>query len=96
MSRYFDGPIFFSKISYANEVKSSSGAIATTKLNEYELVLVTGIANPTPLLAYLDSLKVNYSHINFPDHHQFSEKDIRSIQDRFASLSTENKIILTT
>ena len=96
LRRYFDGPIFFSKISYAAEVKNSSNTIATAKLNAYEMVLVTGIANPKPLLKYLNGLGVDYSHINFPDHHQFSEKDIRSIQDRFDSLSSKNKIILTT
>ena len=96
LGRYFGGPIFFSKISYATEVKSSGNTIATAKLKEFELVLVTGIANPKPLLKYLNGLGVNYSHINFPDHHEFSEKDIRSIQARFDSLSSENKIILTT
>lgn len=97
LQRYFGGPIFFSKIFYANELKSNnSKVIPITKLSEYELVLVTGIANPKSLLDYLDSLGINYSHMNFPDHHQFSEKDIRNIEDSFTNLTSQNKIIVTT
>ena len=44
------------------------------------LILVTGIANATPLVRHLsDSYKI-VKHISFGDHHRFSEGDIRTIE----------------
>lgn len=43
------------------------------------LVLFTGIANDAPLRSYLsDSYKI-VKRLEFPDHHQYSSKDIRTI-----------------
>ena len=44
------------------------------------LILVTGIANATPLVRHLsDSYKI-VKHISFGDHHRFSAGDIRAIE----------------
>lgn len=95
--RYFKGPIFFSTIQYANALQSNSEEIIqTADLKEYEVLLVTGIANPTPLLEYLSDLKCNFKHIQFPDHHQFTEKEIGGLQHQFSLLNSEKRIILTT
>lgn len=87
--------ILFSTISYAETVKGVK-EIKTNELSNYEVVLVTGIANPKPMLQFLDKLKVAYHHINFPDHHHFTESDITKIQHQFELISNQNKIILTT
>lgn len=87
--------IFFTSISYADGLKGEA-KISINKLMNYEVVLVTGIANPNPMLVYLNKLKVKYRHINFPDHHNFTENDIQKIKSQLDAISSSNKMILTT
>ncbi len=87
--------LFFSSISYDENI-SGSGNISVNDLNKHEVVLVTGIANPKPLTSYLATKGINYTHLNFPDHHAFSVKDIANIQNTFKAISSDKKIILTT
>ena len=78
--------VFFSSIKYANKVVNEKESI---KLDKFEnFTLVTGIANAKPLVDYLHSKNLNFKHLNFKDHHDFSKKDIEL-------LSKENLIITT-
>ena len=86
--------VFFSTISYSDVIKGKE-ELAISTLSTYEVVLVTGIANPKPMLQFLNSLEVKYHHINFPDHHHFIEKDIEKIISKFNNI-TAPKLILTT
>ena len=63
---------------------------------DFEILLVTGIANPNPLTAYLKSRKLNFKHLKYPDHHHFNINDIGEINSAYNSLTATNKIILTT
>ena len=59
-----------------------------------KLVLFSGIANDTPLRHYLsDSYKI-VRHLNFPDHHKFSNGDIREIEHAAAAFPTS--VVMTT
>ncbi|MCH3884650.1 tetraacyldisaccharide 4'-kinase [Tenacibaculum aquimarinum] len=87
--------LFFSSISYDENISGSEN-ISVNDLNKHEVVLVTGIANPKPLTSYLTTKGINYTHLNFPDHHAFSVKDIANIQNTFKAISSDKKIILTT
>lgn len=61
-----------------------------------EILLITGIANPDTIIDYIKTnLSKKITHINFPDHHNFSDKDIKHIKEIFGNL-TANKIIITT
>ncbi|WKD84753.1 Tetraacyldisaccharide 4'-kinase [Polaribacter huanghezhanensis] len=95
--RYFKGPIFFSSIQYADVLLSNNNTeIKTSDLNLYEVLLVTGIANPKPLEEHLSALNCRFKHVNFSDHHQFTEKEITDLKEKFTALKSENKMILTT
>ena len=61
-----------------------------------DVVVVTGIANPVPLLDYLDKYCASINHICFPDHYMFEDEDLDKITNAFNSLSGEGKYILTT
>jgi tetraacyldisaccharide 4'-kinase len=61
-----------------------------------EILLVTGIANPKPLKAYLEERIQTYYMIHYNDHHIFSIDDWRDIMKRYKAIHTEKKIILTT
>jgi len=60
------------------------------------ILLVTGIANPYPLVEHLSGKCNELFHKEFPDHHRFSEKDIFGLQKRFLDIIGKNKIIVTT
>ncbi|WP_442267133.1 tetraacyldisaccharide 4'-kinase [Tenacibaculum sp. ZS6-P6] len=87
--------LYFSTIDYNENLKGSK-KISVKELKGYDLVLVTGIANPDSLLAYLKENNLNFTHINFPDHHNFSNSDISKIEKTFNAISSEKKMILTT
>lgn len=90
-----DQQVFFTRISYADSLKGSN-IISLNDLPKYEIVLVTGIANPKPLLDFLDVKHINYKHLKYPDHHEFSESDIATIKSAFESVYGSQKLILTT
>jgi tetraacyldisaccharide 4'-kinase len=71
----FKKPVFFSRIDYKNPV-SFSGSCHMGN----EILLVTGIANPRPLVEFLNSRFKVTKHFSFADHHPFTEQDIQSIQ----------------
>jgi tetraacyldisaccharide 4'-kinase len=64
--------------------------------HNYSILLLTGIANTQPLENYLRTKVKNVVPVKFPDHHQFTKRDLGLVQTTFHSLPTENKIILTT
>jgi tetraacyldisaccharide 4'-kinase len=90
-----DQPVFFSTISYHNNTKGND-QIPLKNLKEYEVCLVTGIANPQPLLEFLKVQEVNIHHEKFPDHHEFSSSDIEQILRRYDQISSKKKLLLTT
>lgn len=60
------------------------------------VVLLTGIANPGGFIRHFSRypFKVRVSY--FPDHHDFSRDDIKSIENMFESSRGERKLIITT
>jgi tetraacyldisaccharide 4'-kinase len=83
--------IFFSKISYAPLVPISKLVVT----NIEKVMIVSGIANPIEMQNHLASLYTT-DHINFPDHHEFSQKDIDLIHKKFDTFANKNTIIVTT
>jgi tetraacyldisaccharide 4'-kinase len=90
----FHKKVFFTRISYADTLLGSM-ELPTSKLKNFEVLLITGIANPVPLVNYLKSLNVQFQHIEFADHHHFSDKEIERIEKKFKEMPS-SKIILTT
>ncbi len=87
--------VFFTAITY-DEKTSGTQNILVDDLSNYEVLLITGIANPNPLLTFLTDKNVNYKHLKFADHHQFSEKEITEIKEEYVSIKSDKKLILTT
>lgn len=91
----YNKQVFFTTISY-DEKTSGSQNISIDDLKKYEVILVTGIANPKPMLSFLNQKEVNFKHLKFADHHHFSEKEIKMIKSEYEGLQSSKKIILTT
>ena len=87
--------LYFSKIEYNEHLKGMDNELQLVDLKE-EIVLVTGIANPTSLLSYLKGKKIDFTHLKYPDHHHFSEQDIFKIKKEQSKLQSDNQIVLTT
>ena len=87
--------VFFTTIEYDNELKGTSN-INLSDLENTEILLVTGIANPTPLTEYLKDKKIKFKHLKYPDHYHFKKSDIAEISSEFNLLQSNNKVVLTT
>ena len=91
-----DQTVFFTKIKYHDKVINGIDEIDISKLKDYNVLLITGIANPKPLLEFLGKKEIDLKHLKFPDHHDFSTSEIKNIYDEFEAIKADKKIILTT
>lgn len=88
--------VFFSTIEYCDSIVGPGMEISVSNLNEYKVLLVTGIANSKPLEQYLEGLKIDFVHLKYRDHHSFSKMDREKINRNFENIKENKKIILTT
>ena len=97
-ARIFPHDIFFSSIGYGEPtaVFPNGKSLSTGELRQLNVLLVTGIANPKPFEAYILQHAKSVQTITFPDHHAFSEKDIAQISEKWNTILSDKKILLTT
>src|SRR5690606_12914490 len=65
-------------------------------LRDQAVFLLTGIANPDPLVDYLTDRSLPYFHRKFPDHYAFTKHDIATVIDSYEKMEEAKKIFLTT
>lgn len=66
-------------------------------LTENDSVLaVAGIGNPRPFIRHIKSFAPKVKVDIFPDHHQYTRKDIEHLLKRFRSLKGNQRILVTT
>jgi tetraacyldisaccharide 4'-kinase len=87
--------VYFTTISYADKI-SGSQQLSLDELKKFEVLLITGIANPTPLLEFLTKKEIKFTHLKFADHHHFTSKEIEGIKQKIEIISDDKKLILTT
>ncbi len=89
--------LFFTSIVYGEITPAEKGrSLFSDDLRNYEVLLVTGIGNPAPLLDYLKDQVGKFTHKKFPDHHHFSDKDATEIWKLFGEIDSSKKLIITT
>lgn len=82
--------VFFSHIKYDNIITFGK------KIEKIKnVLLITGIANPKPLLEHVSN-QFKVEQIAFGDHHVFSTDDIQRIHQKFDTFANDETIILTT
>lgn len=91
----YNKEVLFTTISYTDMLKGSH-QISINELKEYEVLLVTGIADPNPLVNFLEEKEINCKHLKFEDHHHFSSTEIKKISTKFDEITSSKKLILTT
>lgn len=70
--------------------------LTLNKIYEKELLVVTGIANPRPFYKRIKRYSETFDLLEYPDHYQFSKKDIAEIKRRLDKLSESNRMIIVT
>lgn len=91
--------LFFTTLAYQGLKRvfgDQSREYPLENLANKDVLLVTGIASPKTLLKKLSEYTDKVEAINYPDHHNFKEKDIKHISDTFHNMRSERKIILVT
>ncbi|TMU50542.1 tetraacyldisaccharide 4'-kinase [Flagellimonas algicola] len=86
--------LLFSHLSYAEKLKDGKGnKVAPSKLGDKKIALVTGIASPEPLVQYLRDIGIDFQHLAFGDHHNFSSDEIEKFKHYDAVLTTEKDFV---
>ena len=60
------------------------------------ILLITGIASAMPLVEKLRERTGHIIHMEYGDHHSFSQSELKAISNTFASIEAESKLIITT
>lgn len=92
--------IVFSSIKYSNKLTGVLQKDLYLKPEEIssttEVLVITGIAKPEPLIKHIQQYTSLIKHHNYPDHHLFSTKNMLKLVNDFASLKSADKLIITT
>jgi tetraacyldisaccharide 4'-kinase len=88
--------VFFTSIQYGPLEDLSGNREQELPDAETTVYLLTGIANPKPLWNEIAAWTSRIRHHNYPDHHQFSLKNITKLVSEFEGDKSLKKIIVTT
>jgi tetraacyldisaccharide 4'-kinase len=85
--------VLFGYLSYEKKLKGSSATILLGDLLAKKITLVTGIAKPKPLVAYLRNEGIDLEHLEFKDHHFFTSTEIEAFNAKECILTTEKDYV---
>ena len=85
--------IYFSSIKYSKMVYDKESSKPLSEFKNIKFTLVTGIADSSHLINYLNDSGYNFNHILFKDHHDFSNSDIIKIDRNNLIITTEKDYV---
>lgn len=88
--------VFYSHIAYQHLRNMSGETTQWCVDSDMTVFLLTGIANPKPLLQHLSGYTSSIIHHNCPDHHPFTPKNIAKLAAEFSACKTQKKLVITT
>ncbi len=88
--------VFFTSIAYQSLLDMDGNVSGKVIDEDTAIFLLTGIANADPLVRHLKNYTSAIIHHNYPDHHQFSLKNISKLADEFLARPAQKKLIITT
>jgi tetraacyldisaccharide 4'-kinase len=65
------------------------------RLKNYAVLLITGLANPSGLIEYVKNYASDLQITVYPDHHNFTQKDIQAMMNFIKTTDSKNKRIIT-
>lgn len=88
-------PIFYSQIAYSLPKELNTERDSAPFINQ-DIILFCGIANPMPLVNYLENNGNRVQLIQFPDHHNYTQSDFDKVIEAYKACISDNKMIVTT
>ncbi|HIP35893.1 MAG TPA: tetraacyldisaccharide 4'-kinase [Crocinitomix sp.] len=88
--------VFFSRIKYNNQLTNFDDTEVSFNSMSKSAILVTGIANPIPLIMHLEKKIKILKHLKFLDHYQYKQKDIEEINNLLIKFEAFSPIVITT
>lgn len=85
--------VFFAGISYADVIQNQKEERALCSLKDKPFTLVTGIANPAPLVDFLRNKGFEFSHLQFADHHHFTKTELENLSRKECIVTTEKDYV---
>lgn len=76
--------------------KIDSRKVLSTLTGDEQVLLVTGIASPAPLVKEVETYTQHVKLVAFDDHHDFSNKDLLQLKEDFLHLEEWKRLIITT
>ena len=85
--------LYFTTIAYSDRVYSHEDSQALKDFIATPFTLVTGIANPTPLVDFLEKQGASFEHLAYSDHHHFSNRELEFLRQKERILTTEKDYV---
>ena len=97
MKLYAYQSLFFTSLHYGAPYLLFGGdETRVPKKQDSDVLLLTGIASPEQMIDDVQPNVKSLKPLTFPDHHAFSPRDIEKINNAFAAMPQESRVILTT
>ncbi|WP_293744710.1 tetraacyldisaccharide 4'-kinase [uncultured Pedobacter sp.] len=92
-----DQPVLHSYLKYGDLIHLYQNERQTLEsVKNFEIFLLTGIANADPLIEELEKYTGTIKHEKFPDHYAFKNDDLKKFKSAFMASNKKDKIVITT
>jgi tetraacyldisaccharide 4'-kinase len=88
--------VFYAHVAYQHLTAMDGKITPWCVDNDMTVFLLTGIANPKPLLQHLSGYTSSIIHHNYPDHYPFTPKNIAKLAAEFSACKAQKKLVITT
>lgn len=85
--------VLFAYLAYDEHVLGADNNVSLSFFKDKELTLVTGIADPNPLVSYLNRKGISFKHLAYNDHHFFSKNELEILRKKKYILTTEKDYV---
>ena len=85
--------VLFSYLKYESQLQGANEKLELSELAHKSFILVTGIADPGPLVEHLRGLSLDFTHLAYPDHHNFTKKEIDKLSSCDLIITTEKDYV---
>jgi len=90
--------VFFSSIRYQTPyaLRNQQHILPWELLNDYQILLITGIAKPNSLVTEVQSYAKHIELLRFPDHHTYTPSNWKQIEQQLEKMQQKGKVLIFT
>ena len=88
--------VFFSTIAYHGKAVNQNGELPLEELRGRQVLLVTGIADASPLRRFLSSRGISFRHLEYGDHEKLTKRHVDKLLLSLGKAGSAEEILLTT